>query len=958
MARVQELEAANQRLQDEIGEATDRLRRLVALARLSNESYTSAQADRLTDNLVSVQSAAATTFPLEQRPWDDDRWRSWQPAVGQLPREIIAGEMSEQRSGSRLGVPLCVGLIGSGRPIVLQSQGEHAAATAVHAMQSLVVRTSVLLPQQTRYTLLDPGGHGMAFPMARYLARVEPSTGDVRRDLDAVTLEIQRIIQTYLDAATPSFDLIPDELRLSEAFHFVFAANFPQGYDMRAAEALQSIARSGPAAGVYLILHHNFDVQSPTDISRYLVENPFILDVGNCASSIGSTATTVSFDAAPSAELQQLLLERIKRAPPIDRPVGWDDLDQLPASEWWTADATDRIRAPIGRHGANQELSIYFGVDERDQRPCAHGVLAAMTGAGKTGLFHTYIASLVTRYSPDELRLFLLDGKDGVSFHAYRHLPHADVVSLRTRPELARSVLTEMLDEMERRNELFKRHRVEHFTGYRALGSPDGPLPRILLVADEFQLLFEDDRDQDAANALRRLSEQSRSAGIHLLLGSQHFAPANMTHRNLVFANLHLRMAMQLVDSDINSTTDFGPNGRRLISATCDRPGRVVFNDRAGNDNENVAAKVAVLAPERQHDIIAAVRALWTEPSHQVVFDGDRQPDLVDNPLLNRLLDRGAWSDHAALERLARSPLAAGGLGWPDWLAAERPVALFLGQSFNVRGHAAVVMRRRQHEHLLVVGEHHSERVALLAAALTSACMQADPSSLRIRISDRSIPGTAWSVTLGQFTDLARGTGFDVERTTDEEGTGALIVALLAETRRRRELPEGDRLGEPALLAAFAEPDRTTALQRLAGNYGYEDAPLVGQLQQVLDQGPGVGVHVLAGFATRGSAAAVMSDKRLQTAFRHKVAMQMSEDDSFVMVRSPKASKLQPDGPRPVAALLFDAQSDRATKFKPYTIAEQGTAIVSDGEDVEIDNGPLDVQLRAIFDRIGGWVRA
>ena len=576
-----------------------------------------------------------------------------------------------------------------------------------------------------------------------------------------------------------------------------------------------------------------------------------------------------------------------------------------------------------------------------------------MTGAGKTALFHTYIASLVTRYSPDELQLFLLDGKFGVSFRSYRQLPHAQVVSLRTRPELARSVLRELLDEMERRNELFKTHRVEHYEGYRALGSPDGPLPRILLIADEFQLLFEDDRDQEAANALLRLSEQARSAGIHLLLGSQHFAPANMTHRNLVFANMHLRMAMQLTDSDVNSTTDFGPNGRRLISATCDRPGRLVFNDRAGNDQENVAVKIAMLDGERRAEIVEFMRTKWTRLTRPVVFDGDRQPDLVENPLLALFVDRDAWPSPPDVQRLARRSPAQGGLGVGDWLSAERPIALFLGQAFSVRGQASVILRRRQYEHLCVVGEQHTERVAVLGAAIASACAQAPPGQLRMLVSDRSIPGTEWSETLPAIARLAEELGYDVELSAGESAAEGYVRDALGEIDRRRALAEGDRQQEPPVLVVLSEPDRSESMRRIPDDYGFEDSPAGRDLQLLLDRGPAVGVHVIASFTTVGTAVSVIGPKRLQSAFRHKVAMQMSEDDSFVMVRSPKATRLQPDGPRPVAGLLFDAQSDQALKFKPYTIIDQGSPTAgADGAPDDEPIGPFGQQVSAIFKRL------
>jgi S-DNA-T family DNA segregation ATPase FtsK/SpoIIIE len=142
-------------------------------------------------------------------------------------------------------------------------------------------------------------------------------------------------------------------------------------------------------------------------------------------------------------------------------------------------------------------------------------------------------------------------------------------------------------------------------------------------------------------------------------------------------------------------------------------------------------------------------------------------------------------------------------------------------------------------------------------------------------------------------------------------------------------------------------------MRRVPDDYGFEDSPAGRDLQLLLDRGPALGVHVIASFTTVGTAVSVVGPKRLQAAFRHKVAMQMSEDDSFVMVRSPKATKLQPDGPRPVAALLFDAQSDQALKFKPYTILDQGSPTTAD-EHVP-DDGPVgsfDRQVAAIFERL------
>ncbi len=147
---------------------------------------------------------------------------------------------------------------------------------------------------------------------------------------------------------------------------------------------------------------------------------------------------------------------------------------------------------------------------------------------------------------------------------------------------MARSVLDDLVAEMARRNQTFGAHGVADLSAYRAAGQPGGPLPRLLLVIDEYQQLFEGDREGEASANLLRLSQQGRSAGIHMLLSSQRIDPGQMLHRNEIFGNVHLRMAMQLAQSDTAALTEFGPSGRRMIALTCDRAGRVVHQRSGG----------------------------------------------------------------------------------------------------------------------------------------------------------------------------------------------------------------------------------------------------------------------------------------------------------------------------------------------------------------------------------------
>ena len=327
------------------------------------------------------------------------------------------------------------------------------------------------------------------------------------------------------------------------------------------------------------MLHLNRDKerQFAGDPEQTSLEGAQVIDMSHTGVYIGEMVGTVVFDEAPSVSLQDLIFSRISLVPPRDQPIAWDNLNSLKEDDWWQESSEQLISAPIGRHGANQPLIVRFGTDHWEQRTCVHGILGAMPGAGKSTFFHNLISALAIRYSPEELRFLLIDGKFEVEFQPYVFLPHASVVSLRTSPAMSRSVLSDAVAEMARRNGIFARSGVVDLPGYRQRHSPEGNLPRLLLIIDEYQQLFDGDRDGEASANLLRLSQQGRSSGIHMLLASRRLDTAGMLHRADIFGNMHLRIAMQLAQADAATLTDFCLKVG-ASAATCDRTERLVMN--------------------------------------------------------------------------------------------------------------------------------------------------------------------------------------------------------------------------------------------------------------------------------------------------------------------------------------------------------------------------------------------
>jgi S-DNA-T family DNA segregation ATPase FtsK/SpoIIIE len=321
------------------------------------------------------------------------------------------------------------------------------------------------------------------------------------------------------------------------------------------------------------------------------------------------------------------------------------------------------------------------------------------------------------------------------------------------------------------------------------------------------------------------------------------------------------------------------------------------------------------------------------------VLDGRAQPALIENPCLVGLLDRPGWPSEVELRRLARAPAYRGGFDVYEWYPSERPRAVWLGQELSVRGQAMLIFRRRAAEHALVVGAAGAERYGMLAAILAGSALNYGPDDQRYVIVDRGIPEAPWSEALRQVYDFVLGpAGFQTVFAREDAEIEALLGGLLAELDRRRGLDEQELGAEPSIFVVMAELDRVAALRRRAGAYGLADTPLGERLARLYAEGGPLGMHLVLSFGGLRSLVQVIDERRGLFHFRHRVALQMAEDDSYTFVRSREAALLQAAGPKPVCGLYVDAETGRGGRFKPYSWAPDETG----------DSPPLAEQLRAI----------
>ncbi len=179
-------------------------------------------------------------------------------------------------------------------------------------------------------------------------------------------------------------------------------------------------------------------------------------------------------------------------------------------------------------------------------------LIAGKTGSGKSSLLHTMISSAVLKYAPDQLRLVLLDFKKGVEFQVYAEadLPHADIIGIESQREFGLSALEHLDRVMQKRGEMFREAGVQDVAvGFAS--DLSGPMPRILVVVDEFQelLLKMINWLNTAAMLLDRVVRQGRSFGIHVVLASQTLGGSYSLPRTTL-AQMAVRIALQCEGAD------------------------------------------------------------------------------------------------------------------------------------------------------------------------------------------------------------------------------------------------------------------------------------------------------------------------------------------------------------------------------------------------------------------------
>lgn len=649
-ARVGRLVAAGQAAHDAARRALELQERRVAQeadAAATSESERIAQQARASWQ-AGIAAMERLVEPLAQSPalakWSAAAWAQ-APIADSPPAVVRAGAVRISPpvgTERRAQLPLLAPGLGFGHTAVLAPAARREEAIGV--VGGILLRLLASQPPgHVRFRVHDPIGVGSSLsgfsafqaPQIRANA-VSTGSRELSFIVDQLTKHLNMVSGEYLRGAHGSLaDFLEHAGHGLVPYQVLVLLDYPEAVERDLVEQIERLSANGAARGLYMLLHGRESAHTPPGT---LVLSGERHDRWRSSAIPG---VQVEVEDAPPANLVATIAAR-RPAP----PAAFQFAETISSIAPDSSSGALGLSAEIARAGLR-------GVSVRLDDDIPHGLVAGDTGSGKSNLLRVLLYGLTYRYSPSELQLYLLDFKEGVEFREFSpmagdptFLPHTRVVSMNSSRAFGVAVLEHLAQLVAM--------RLHDMPGQaRSLSSlrterPDMQWPRVLLVVDEFHVLFEsaDQLADRAIAALTLIGKQGRAAGVHFLLATQAVGDVGVGNANAarldgIVGAARLRIALRLDDRESQVALRAG----NLAAATLHERGWAIVNEKLGHEDGNVLTQVALLTDDEAHKLRreALSRALGARRPPRV-FDGDHGAQPQANLELRAALGNPAGS--------------------------------------------------------------------------------------------------------------------------------------------------------------------------------------------------------------------------------------------------------------------------------------------------------------------------
>lgn len=710
--------------------------RITATLEEARQQRTTAVDDAESDFQAATDSATAShenaVRRLLQQLRDADEHSRLNSAAG---NQAVRAPNPLTRVGNIRGTegdeaPLNIALIDSSGVVI--SSTEKTRRLALELMRSILADIVDQVPvQHLRLSIFDPNVTS-ALADFGHLAQARPESVpppiteafELRQRLSEIFAHVHTTASVLKRADARSLSEYWRTLDTPEGeYHVLVLLDFPHGLDRETANQLAKFSHVA-TKGALLIALRPLDIELDEDIAaadaqiltgcEHLIVHSNSLELSSHPAS-HRFQTYISYD---SDDVRATVDRAVAAANDSRGPtVELKSVLETSGAQFWQSSAAEGLETAIGR-AQNDLLSVRF----RSASPAMTNMLVGgAVGQGKSNLLLDIIYGLTYSYPPEELELYLLDFKEGLEFKRFgpdaegnNWLPHASLIALDTNQAYGLMVLHHIEQQLAERNRLFKDAGAHSYDEYRRLGHS---LPRLLIIVDEFQMMFtgDDDIAEQAADLLANLARLGRAAGIHLILASQTLSGirAIASREQSIFGQFAARLSLKNKASESETILSTG----NKAAAELTYRGEVVLNENYGEDTAHNRRGISAYADP---DFVAPLqKRQWQAAEGRL-----RRRPFVFNPHAYASFDR-----HGTLA-----------------LASDDPddIVLDLGRQLSVEERSAsFTMRDDENQALAIIGNAGGETAGVFAAAVRSLYL-ARPQDRIIVVNADSAARPAW----------------------------------------------------------------------------------------------------------------------------------------------------------------------------------------------------------------------
>ncbi|MDR0546176.1 MAG: DUF853 family protein, partial [Dysgonamonadaceae bacterium] len=634
---------------------------------------------------------------------------------------------------------------------------------------------------------------------------------------------------------------------------------------------------------------------------------------------------TENFPFLPIDENSQPLTVNGKISPALDRYFEKmpDALKKWEKENKVETDLEKFLKQPFLQ--INNDFCVPVGVSENkpfnfelDQEGNTHTFIIGATGSGKSVLLHDILAAAVSKYSPEELNLYLMDfKKGGVELGAYAPqnkgvIPHVKAALLDDCDrQVTMEILQQLSDEMDKRGKLFRTANKKNLSEYNKMAEENKQkrLPSIILAVDECHLLFgvrSDENQRKINQIVEHIATQGRSQGIHLIFATQTLAESSIPDK--IMKNISNRFVLRAADSDARL---MGIENSEIELKKLDKPGAAIYKTR----NKQQMVQPDFLDENRLPELIEKV---CEKAKEQNLF-----------PQEEKFIFRGTWEPQV-----------------DKTLFKENPMTIGLSFSLNKKPLSVPILGKDGGDNLLIIGnkgtngeaERNTLRIVTVSLlSLTEYYKQNNEKKCRILIINPSkaeikVESSDFKLLDGRkdiedtFVEL-------LQRIDNEDTTQPDTFLYILGAQNFRDLKNDRKFnlhGDTSQVESTAnnhtqlpQPQikRPQAPQALSSAQNSSEISYSKCLEKILDNGAHCGIHVV--LQTDKASNLFVDAYNINNLFSYMVLLGMPDADARKLTKTELPTEALPTEKERLKAIFFDDARSKSTTFVPFALSEK-----------------------------------